>query len=192
MMNPKTIVLIIVAVVWLAVEAYLILRDAAHRKGKTNIDRKTRNYNIASTELALILAPIIAWIPFFQFATISTSIVFWTGIVILCLGFFLRQWAVYLLGTCFRTTVELEKEQKVIQKGPYKYIRHPSYSGIILFFIGYGLVTENWLSLLMASALPTIALIHRIKVEENALVQGMGAEYEAYQKRTKKLIPGIW
>jgi protein-S-isoprenylcysteine O-methyltransferase Ste14 len=76
--------------------------------------------------------------------------------------------------------------------GPYKYIRHPAYSGIILFFIGYGLSSSNLLSIIIATILPTIALLYRIRIEEVALINGMGKEYEEYQEKTKKLIPGIW
>ena len=185
------IILIIATVVWIAAEVFLVLRDNVHEKGKTTIDRTTRNYNFISLLIAISLAAIISWIPVFQFNR-RTSIVFWIGILILCLGLFLRYWSINVLGKYFRTTVELEKGQKVIQKGPYKWIRHPSYSGIILFCIGYGLAVQNWLSLIIAISLPTIALLYRIKIEEEALVKGIGTDYEAYQKKTKKLIPGIW
>jgi protein-S-isoprenylcysteine O-methyltransferase Ste14 len=88
--------------------------------------------------------------------------------------------------------VEVNRGQKVVQKGPYRYIRHPSYSGIILFCLGYGLVAKNWLSLAIAVLLPTASLLYRIKIEEAALAKGIGPDYEAYQKKTKKLLPGIW
>lgn len=185
------IILIIATVVWITAEVYLVLRDNVHGKGKTTIDRTTRNYNFISLIIAISLAAIISWIPVFQFNQ-RTSIVFWIGILILFLGLFLRYWSINILGKYFRTTVEIEKGQKVIQKGPYKWIRHPSYSGIILFCIGYGLAVQNWLSLIIAVSLPTIAILYRIKIEEEALVQGIGLEYEAYQMKTKKLIPGIW
>jgi protein-S-isoprenylcysteine O-methyltransferase Ste14 len=80
----------------------------------------------------------------------------------------------------------------VVQKGPYRLIRHPSYAGIILFFIGYGLVSRNWVSLGVAVLLPAASLIYRIQVEERALADGIGAEYASYQRKTKKLVPGIW
>ena len=96
------------------------------------------------------------------------------------------------MGKYFRTTIELEKGQKVVQEGPYKYLRHPSYPGIILFFIGYGLLSKNWLSLAIAVCLPTLSLVSRIQIEEVALAEGLGAEYTAYQKKTKKLVLGIW
>lgn len=191
-MSLNILVLIIVSVVWIAIEIYLVLRDNGRGKGKTAIDQGTRNYNFISLAVAISLAASISWITTFQFHSGRTSIVSWIGIVILCLGLLLRYWSITVLGKYFRTTIELEKGQKVIKQGPYKYIRHPSYSGIILFCIGYGLAVQNWLSLIVAVSHPTISLLYRIKIEEAALVKGIGTEYEAYQIKTKKLIPGIW
>jgi protein-S-isoprenylcysteine O-methyltransferase Ste14 len=63
---------------------------------------------------------------------------------------------------------------------------------MILFCIGYGLVAQNWLSLVVAVVLPTVSLLHRIMIEEAAMLQGIGTEYQEYQKKTKRLIPMIW
>jgi protein-S-isoprenylcysteine O-methyltransferase Ste14 len=178
--------------VWIAAEAYLIRRDHVRGKGTTTIDRKTRIYNTISLAMAVILSPIICWLPIFRFAGIGSPIVFWIGIVIVCLALLLRHWSIHVLGRYFRTTVEIEKGHKVIQTGPYKYIRHPSYSAIIVFCIGYGLIAQNWLSLIIAVSIPTISLLYRIKIEEAALIRGIGTEYKDYQKKTKRLIPGIW
>jgi len=191
-MKPEIIVSIVAAVVWIAVEGYLILRDRGAGKGTTKQDRRTRIYNMISLELALCLSPFICWLPALRFAGFQTPIVFWAGIVIMCLGFLLRHWSIYVLGKYFRTTVELERDQKVVRTGPYRYIRHPSYSGMILFCIGYGLVAQNWLSLVVAVVLPTVSLLHRIMIEEAAMLQGIGTEYQEYQKKTKRLIPMIW
>jgi protein-S-isoprenylcysteine O-methyltransferase Ste14 len=186
------IVQIAAAVLWLGAEAYLIRRDSAQGKGRTKIDRRTRNFNTVATIVALTLAPPISWIAAFRFGFFSVSLVFWIGIIVMALGFILRHWSIIILGKYFRTTIELEKGQKVIQKGPYKYVRHPSYAGIILFFIGYGLLSGNWLSLAVAVCLPTVSLVYRIQIEEVALAEGLGAQYTAYQKKTRKLVPGIW
>jgi protein-S-isoprenylcysteine O-methyltransferase Ste14 len=191
-MNIEILILIIASAIWIFAELYLVFRDNIRGKGRTTIDRRTRNYNFISLIIAISCAAIFSWIPLFQFNRRGTSIVFWIGILIICLGLFLRYWSIHLLGKYFSTTVELEDSQKIIQKGPYKWIRHPSYSGIILFCIGYGLAVQNWLSLIIAISLPTIALLYRIKIEEETLVKGIGTEYEVYQKKTKKLIPGVW
>jgi len=191
-MNFEILILIIASTIWIFAEVYLVLRDNSRGKGKTTIDRRTRNYNFFSLIIAISCAALVSWIPLFQFNRRGTSVVFWIGIIIIVLGLFLRYWSINILGKYFRTTVEVEESQKIVEKGPYKFIRHPSYSGIILFCIGYGLAVQNWLSLIIAISLPTIALLYRIKIEEEALVKGIGNDYEAYQKKTKKLIPGIW
>jgi len=188
----KIITLTIAALVWIASEAFLILKDKAEGKGKVGIDQKTRNYNTISTIIALTLSPIIGSFSVFEFSSIKIRALFWAGIVVMFSGFFLRHWSISILGNYFRTTIELEKGQKVIQNGPYKYIRHPAYSGIILFFIGYGLTASNWLSIIIAVILPTISLLYRIRIEEVALENGLGIEYKNYQEKTKKIIPGIW
>ena len=188
----EILILIIASTIWIFAEVYLVLRDNSRGKGKTTIDRRTRNYNFISLIIAISCAALISWIPLFQFNRRGTSILFWIGIIIVVFGLFLRYWSIYILGKYFRTTVEVEESQKIVQKGPYKWIRHPSYSGIILFCIGYGIAVQNWLSLIIAVSLPTIALLYRIKIEEEALIKGLGTEYEVYQKKTKKLSPGIW
>ena len=191
-MKPEIIVSIVAALIWMAVEGNYILRDRFSGKGTTKQDRRTRTYNTISMVLALCLSPFICWLPVLRFAGFQAPFVFWAGIVIMCLGFLLRNWSIYVLGKYFRTTVELERGQKVVRAGPYRYIRHPSYSGMILFCIGYGLLAQNWLSLVVAIVLPTAALLYRITIEEAAMAQGIGTEYQQYQKETKKLIPVIW
>ncbi len=186
------IVQITAIVVWLGAEAYLILRDSAHGKGKTEIDRRTRNYKTIAAGVALTLAPLVSWVAVLRFDSPGTSAIFWTGVAVMLLGFLLRHWSIFVLGRYFRTTIELEKGQRVVQTGPYRYVRHPSYAGIVLFFIGYGFFSKNWVSLIVAAILPAASLVYRIQIEEKALVEGLGAEYAAYQKKTNKLIPGIW
>jgi protein-S-isoprenylcysteine O-methyltransferase Ste14 len=191
-MKLEIIVSIVAAIIWTAVEAYLFLRDKGGGKGTTTLDRRTRNYNTVSMELALCLPPVICSLQAFRFVGFQAPIAFWAGIVTMCFGFLLRHWSIYVLGKYFRTTVELDRDHKVIRTGPYKYIRHPSYSGMILFCIGYGLVAQNWLSLIAAILFPTVSLLYRIHIEEAALVKGIGGQYEEYQRKTKRLIPLVW
>ena len=191
-MRLEIIVSIVAATVWLALELRLIRKDKINSRGATTKDRRTRNYNSISSVLALCLSPLISSLPALQFASLRTPFMFWAGIVTICGGFILRHWSIFVLGNYFRTTVELGRDHKVVQTGPYRLIRHPSYSGMILFCIGYGLVAQNWLSLIAATIFPTVALLYRIRIEEAALVKGLGAEYEEYQRVTKKLIPMVW
>jgi len=191
-MDVDSIVKIVAVVVWLGAEAYLILKDRARGKGTTDIDLRTRNYNTAATVVSLTLGLVFNWVKVLPFGTPAASTILWIGIGVMLLGLILRHWSIVSLGKFFRTTIELQKGQKVIDNGPYRHIRHPSYAGIILFFIGYGIVSKDWLSLGVDVCLPIASLVYRIQIEEKALAEGMGQDYVAYQKRTKKLLPGIW
>lgn len=191
-MRISTYILIAAASIWMAVEGALILRDKARSKGTTRIDRMTRMFNSVSTALAVASPLLLLVLPSLQFESGELLSVTVAGTALICFGFSLRYWSVITLGKYFRTTVEIEQGHKVVKTGPYRYIRHPSYSGIILFFIGYGLLSQHWASLAIAAALPAAALIYRIRIEEQAMAGMIGAEYRDYQKKTKKLIPGIW
>jgi protein-S-isoprenylcysteine O-methyltransferase Ste14 len=191
-MNFASITLAVAALVWLSTEAFLIARDRSSGKGTVTKDSRTRYLNAIATLLAIGIPIAFSFFPSLRVASIEGEQVVWAGIAIMLAGFVLRHWSIMILGKYFRTTIELEAIHKVVQTGPYKYIRHPSYSGIILFFVGYSLAAGNWISLIVAILLPTAALLHRIRIEEVALVQGMGDEYREYQKKTKKLIPLIW
>jgi protein-S-isoprenylcysteine O-methyltransferase Ste14 len=88
------------------------------------------------------------------------------------------------------STVEVDLDQAVVTAGPYKWIRHPSYAGLLLTVAGIGLALGNWLSAAACLALPLPALAWRIHVEEVELGRVLGDAYRAYQARTARLIPG--
>ena len=186
------VVLAAVTAVWIVFEIWLVVRDRISGKGKTAKDRGTLYYNFVSIVVGLTLAGFLNGNSRFFFPGGRSYAGFWFGIGVMILGLALRIWAVAVLGGSFRTTVETHADQAVIENGPYKLIRHPSYSGLILMCIGDGLALQNWLSLGIAIILPLTALLYRIHVEEETLVSSMGSNYREYQRRTKKLIPWIW
>jgi protein-S-isoprenylcysteine O-methyltransferase Ste14 len=108
------------------------------------------------------------------------------------LGLAIRIWAIATLGRAFRTTVEVDSGQDVISSGPYRWVRHPSYSGLLLIVTGCGLASGSWVALIVSAVLPLVALLRRIRVEEAELVGVLGDRYRAYQRGTKRLIPGVW
>ena len=117
--------------------------------------------------------------------SVAGPIVMWTGLVV-------RIWAIVVLGRSFRVTVEVDPGQKVIDSGPYRWVRHPSYTGILLVLAGLGLVYGNWPALAILLVLPAGVLIHRIFVEEAVLTEVMGRNYTDYAAHTKRLVPGLW
>jgi protein-S-isoprenylcysteine O-methyltransferase Ste14 len=95
------------------------------------------------------------------------------------------------LGRFHRNTLTIQVDHALVETGPYRYVRHPLYSATVLAFVGIGTVLGNWASL-AAGALPTMALVRRISVEEKMMLEHFGDSYRAYQRNTDRLIPGIW
>lgn len=110
----------------------------------------------------------------------------------LAVGICVRIWAIRHLGKFFTVDVGIQPGHKVIQDGPYRFVRHPSYSGVLLALAGIGCLTFNWLGLILIVVCAGIAYALRIPVEEKALLAQFGPEYEEYAARTKRLIPGIY
>jgi D-alanyl-D-alanine carboxypeptidase len=106
-------------------------------------------------------------------------------------GLIVRLTAIATLKQQFTVDVAIVKDHKIIDKGLYGIVRHPSYLGSLLTFMGLGLALQNWLSLLVLMALPGAATFYRISVEEKALIDHFGSEYTNYMSRTRRLIPGL-
>jgi protein-S-isoprenylcysteine O-methyltransferase Ste14 len=114
------------------------------------------------------------------------------GLALMWAGFALRAWAVRTLGRFFRVEVTVEDDQTLVDTGPYARLRHPSYTGLLVFYLGLGTALDSYLSLSAAVLLPLAAVVNRIGHEERALRRELGQPYEAYSTRTARLIPGIW
>jgi protein-S-isoprenylcysteine O-methyltransferase len=107
-------------------------------------------------------------------------------------GTAIRFRAITTLGSWFTNAVATQPGQKVIRQGLYKYIRHPAYTGGLVFFLGVGLSTDSVWGLAVIVSLMLYALLSRIKVEEKVMLASFGQEYLDYMKNTKKLVPFIF
>jgi protein-S-isoprenylcysteine O-methyltransferase Ste14 len=111
---------------------------------------------------------------------------------VMWLGLAVRAWAIAALGRSFRTTVEVDPGQAVVTTGPYRWVRHPSYSGLLAIVAGFGLAEGSWLALLACLAFLLPAILRRIRVEEAELERVLGEPYRAYEARTARLVPRVW
>jgi protein-S-isoprenylcysteine O-methyltransferase Ste14 len=178
---------------WLALEAGLVIRDRVRGKGGSARDRGTFWLNIvviaaavgAAGWLTSVLGNSAGW----KFGSAGLSVV---GLLVMWAGLAVRIWAIVVLGKSFRMTVEVDTGQKVVDSGPYRWVRHPSYTGILLLMAGLSLVYGNWPALAILLVLPTAVLIHRVLVEEAVLTDVMGRAYTDYAAHTKRLVPGVW
>jgi protein-S-isoprenylcysteine O-methyltransferase len=125
---------------------------------------------------------------FRSFAAPATAI----GTVFFVAGLAIRWYAIIYLGRFFTVNVAIANDHRLIDGGPYRYVRHPSYSGALLAFLGLGLCIGNWASIAVMGIAILGVFLWRIHVEEAVLLSGLGKQYQSYMVRTKRLIPGLY
>ena len=114
---------------------------------------------------------------------------FFVGIALMLAGMAFRFYAMSLLGRFFTYQVAVHPGQTVVEAGPYRYIRHPSYTGALITLVGLGLALGNWAGLFALLACMGPAYAYRISVEEAALLAALAEPYEQYTRRTRRIIP---
>jgi protein-S-isoprenylcysteine O-methyltransferase Ste14 len=117
---------------------------------------------------------------------------FYIGIPLMILGIIIRHWAIVVLGRFFSLSVRIAQDHRVVDSGPYRLVRHPSYTGALTTFIGLALALESWGALIVILAMFALVFGYRIRVEETALESQLGDDYRSYMKRTKRLIPYLF
>jgi len=114
------------------------------------------------------------------------------AVVLFAAGLILRWWAIVILGRFFTVDVTIEKDHELVERGPFRFVRHPSYTGVLLAFVGWSLTLRNWVAMAVVLVPIFIAFVRRMNVEEEALRVALGEKYLAYMKRTKRLLPFLY
>jgi len=154
-------------------------RDSTRRLG--------RAYGMAI--IGLLLAPVLNVL---GIARIPYGAAAWAGLAVECGGIALRIWANQVLGEFYTRTLRVADNQPVVQRGPYRLLRHPGYLGQILMWTGAALAGANWIILVMVVAVICLAYHYRIRAEEAMLGDRLGQPYLDYQARTWKLMPFVY
>jgi len=183
-------------VVIIAIECYYVISEirlaALTTRGADNtLDKGTRRLVWRFSSIGYNLA----WLPvIFDFGrlVILGGWLTWMGVAIMISGVIFRQYAISTLGKFFTSTIQIKKDHELIQTGPYRYIRHPSYLGILIISLGLGIAMANWISLILCIVLPTIGLMQRVQFEEKELELHFGKQYQDYRKNTWRVIPHIY
>lgn len=114
------------------------------------------------------------------------------GLVLVWLGVALRVWSILTLGRFFKLTVVIQDDHRVIDRGPYRLLRHPSYTGALVIAAGFGLAEGDFVSLAIVVLGVLVPLLIRIRVEERTLLAELGDAYADYARRTARLVPGVY
>jgi protein-S-isoprenylcysteine O-methyltransferase Ste14 len=154
-------------------------------------DRRNRWVIPAFSVIGLLDAYLPAYTDRTGFWTIEGDTVRWLGVALFVVGGALRLWPVFVLGRRFSGLVAIQPGHTLVTSGMYGVIRHPSYLGLLINSLGWGLAFRSAIGALLA-ALFVLPLLARIQAEERLLRSQFGAEYEAYRARTWRLIPGLY
>src|SRR5262249_8323517 len=141
--------------------------------------------------IGLLQAYLPAWTDRNELWTLDGEAIRWIGVILFVAGGVLRLWPVHVLGHRFSGLVAIQPGHTLLTTGVYGVIRHPSYLGLLVTSLGWGLAFRAGMGVLL-TALLLPPLIARIRSEENLLRLHFGAEYDAYCARTSRLIPGIF
>jgi protein-S-isoprenylcysteine O-methyltransferase Ste14 len=171
---------------WAAIEILLRLRNLG---GRTAFD----------WTLGLVVAAVAAAINLgFRAAHVDSTVLGggWLpvaiGLCVLAAGVAFRTWAMLTLGRLFKFVVVIQDDHRVITSGPYRLLRHPSYTGALVAFLGVGIALDSWLSIVALGVIPLLAILVRIRKEEAELASGLGPDYTTYASHTRRLVPGLW
>jgi protein-S-isoprenylcysteine O-methyltransferase Ste14 len=177
--------------VWIASEIFgAALVPQLRRRGAVGV-RRDRGSRVLIT-FAILVSVLIGF--YFGYAGVGAvpDWIFYAGIFLMFLGVLIRQYSIAILGRFFSLSVNISEDHKVVDKGPYRLVRHPSYTGVLLTLTGLGLAVQSLGAVFVLVLFFGISFGYRMYVEERALLSGLGQDYASYMKRTKRLIPFVF
>jgi protein-S-isoprenylcysteine O-methyltransferase Ste14 len=179
------------AVLWAIIEIFINIKQSRSARVKSRKDRGSLIFIYATITAGFYLGvPLssgsrgrIAFAyPFLEVC----------GLALMAAGFAVRLHAAWALKGQFTHFVTVQAEDKLVQTGLCRSIRHPAYAGELVTLFGIGLALGNWLTILALFGIPLLGFLYRISVEEKTLLAHYGEEYRQYCERTKRLVPGIY
>ncbi len=170
-----------------ALEASTRHRGSASSLNASSDDQGTTRTIITAYGLAATLPLLLRALPFPPLPRAVGP----TGLILQTSGLALRAWSMRTLGAAYTRTLRTEQEQRVVEAGPYRLVRHPGYAGSLLTWTGFALASRNVPTATLVAGLLGWAYQRRIAAEERLLERDLPG-YNAYIRRTKKLIPFVW
>jgi protein-S-isoprenylcysteine O-methyltransferase Ste14 len=185
--HPALIALAIVFIVLSGVAAFA----GGNLSAGVREDRSNRWVIAAFAVIGLIAAFLPAWADRKEVWILDGDTIRWTGVVLCAVGGALRIWPVFVLGQRFSGLVAIQPGHSLVTTGVYSVIRHPSYLGLVISSLGWGLAFRSGIGVLL-TVLLVPPLLARIRAEERLLRTHFGTEYDTYRARTSRLIPGLY
>ena len=172
-------------------ELFLLLFRRRQSPPELDVDKGSLRILWITILASISVAISLQWYPLAPLPG-SPSFLQGSALIFLLGGFILRWTSILTLGRWFTTQVTIQPHQVFIKKGPYKRLRHPSYTGLLLEFVGLGVFFGTWVSLGIMVIPITLAILKRIHNEEAALLASFGEAYRQYQTEADRLFPGVY
>ncbi|MGH7621222.1 MAG: methyltransferase family protein [Gemmatimonadaceae bacterium] len=176
--------------VWAFIPEMGIIRRARRTQGPT--DSKSIQVITAVGSVGFFVAFPLAWLPALQVAASYRVAAFVAGVVLLAGGSLLRRHCWRMLGASFTGDVQVRPDQQIVERGAYRLVRHPSYTAGILMNVGVGIAVGSWASALILLVASVAAYGYRMRVEERALLAGIGEPYARFMQSRKRLLPFVY
>ena len=189
-MDPKIIIIISISYLYGLFEVFMNLRQRGRGRVSSSGDKGslwllygliTLGYALSFSIGATKTGRVYPWNTFFVI-----------GMALIAIGLMVRIHSILTLKQFFTYSVAKVENQRIIETGLYKFIRHPGYLGQLMIFFGISISVSNWLSVLLMMVPVTVGYLYRIQVEERFMLKEMGEDYLDYRSRTKKIIPMIY
>jgi protein-S-isoprenylcysteine O-methyltransferase len=174
---------------WLLLEVVLRNGHEARNWRADDADRSTTRLIVGTYIVAFVGPSLLGGSGLGAIAT--NSLIAWAGIAVGAIGLGVRIWSMLVLGRDYTRSLRTRREQTIIDRGPYRAIRHPGYLGSILVWTGSRLAV-NWLVALITAVLLVAVYCYRISAEEDMLEEHFGEAYLSYKTRTWRLVPLLW
>ncbi|ACU58261.1 methyltransferase family protein [Chitinophaga pinensis] len=181
----------IIAAIWILSEVLLNRLVRSSQSDKTRADKQSLRFIWITIMIALPLAHILSR-QFHVLPISSSPVIVQAGLIMIVVGMIYRFIAIYTLGRFFTVDVAIRSDHRIVRKGMYRFMRHPSYLGSLLSFLGNGFALNSWVGLVIGFVPVLLTFLYRMKVEEELLVNNFGQEYIDYKKDTWKLIPFVY
>jgi protein-S-isoprenylcysteine O-methyltransferase len=160
-------------------------------KGSDSRDGGSLRVLLGGMWIALLIAFGLAFVRAWSFPSGAQLPLFAVGLSLIILGSMLRRYCFRTLGQYFTGDVRARSDQPIIRAGPYRLVRHPSYTAGMMMFIGIGLALGSWFSFILLTIATIATYCYRVVVEERALLDAIGEPYRSYMKETKRFITYI-
>lgn len=190
-MTSVRIVWLILCLLWVIAEIRLVRQSGTDHKSVISSEQRSQWMLWLSVVFSLSLAlwfKQLAWLPIpVQYLPRQ-----WMAMMLFGVGLGLRYLAIGRLGRFFTTNVTIQQQHALITSGPYRWIRHPAYTGLLLALAAAGMAMGDFMALLFLTVPTFLAFKSRIALEERMLKQEFSTDYLMYSKHTWKLLPWLY